>query len=120
MADIIKFPNIKKALANPHPMNDLSFMCRMPNGKGMHYWNVEPTGNYPNDCQRGRELAIEYLTYLGAHPTYGNMALLGSIVVAMIESAPEKGLVIGFMGAVNEYAAASARLLAGEFKVPSS
>ncbi|WP_176728053.1 hypothetical protein [Rhizobium sp. YK2] len=43
---------------------------------------------------------------------------MGMIVADMIEKQASKAVVIGFMAAVNEYAMASARLLAGEFKTP--
>jgi hypothetical protein len=111
-------------LKSPRPALDLSFMRRRtPHGTGIEYWNVQSVGdykvvgNYTTDCGHGRELATEYLDYIGAHPTHGNRTLLGAIVVDMIEKRAPKGLVIGFMGAINEYAMASARLLAGEFKV---
>ncbi|MBO9100326.1 MULTISPECIES: hypothetical protein [unclassified Rhizobium] len=93
----------------------LSFMARIGKGRGYQYWTAEPTGSYSSDCARGRELAAEYLEYLGRHPTNGNASLLGPIVLDMIRSDVSRGLVVGFMGAVNEYAMSVARLLSGEF-----
>ncbi|TQX88459.1 MULTISPECIES: hypothetical protein [unclassified Rhizobium] len=93
----------------------LSFMARIGNGRGYRYWTAEPTGSYSSDCERGRELAAEYLDYLGRHPTNGNASLLGPIVLDMIRSDVSRGLVVGFMGAVNEYAMSVARMLSGEF-----
>src|SRR5688500_12283587 len=69
-----------------HPADDISFMKRRkPRGTGIDYWSVEATGHYDLDCTEGKELAREYLTYIGQHPTYGNATLLGLIVRDMVE-----------------------------------
>lgn len=66
----------------------LSFITRnRPNGAGFNYWNVATTGSYSGDCLKGHELAAEYLAFVAAHPTYGNLSLLPSIVSSMIERA---------------------------------
>lgn len=105
-------------LESPHPALDLSFMRPKTHkeGGGIDYWaaasagDSRTTGNYTADCEKGRALAEEYLKYLGEHPTGGNRTLLGCIVLDMIAKRPAKGLVIGFMAAVNEYAMSVARI----------
>ena len=96
----------------------LSFVARNhpTRGEGFNYWAVEPTGSYVTDCDKGRVLAAEYLAFLGSHPTNGNAALLQMIVGSMIDRAKAggsdfRGIEVGFLQGVNEYALASARLL---------
>lgn len=92
--------------------DDLSFVSRLPEG-GFDYWHIESVGNYADDCILGRELATEYLSYIGKRPTYGNVYLLSDIVGAMIaKGSSAKGLRIGFMSEVNRYTMASARFVA--------
>ncbi|MBB5043466.1 hypothetical protein [Shinella fusca] len=104
-------------LESPHPALDLSFMRlkTRKEGGGIDYWTVASDGGYRTsdyaaDCEMGRALAEEYLKYLGEHPTNGSRTLLGCIVLDMIAKRPAKGLVIGFMAAVNEYAMSVARI----------
>ncbi|MEF3132989.1 hypothetical protein OS035_16135 [Rhizobium sp. 268] len=88
-------------------------------GGGIDYWDIQPAGayrgttNYSADRATGRDLAREYLDYIGKHPTNFNATLLGCIVLGMIEKRTPKGLVLGFMGAVNEYSMTVARIIAG-------
>lgn len=102
--------NFEVTKAKPHPADDLSFMTRKaPRGSGIDYWSVQGTGSYSGDCEVGRRLALEYLTYLGEHPTYGNTTLLGCIVGDMLKR-PEvaggklTGIEIAFLSAVNKHA----------------
>jgi hypothetical protein len=95
-----------------HPAADLSFMRTRPNGCGIEYWVTEMTGNYSKDWEAGRALGVEYLAYVGKHPTFGNGTLLGSIVLDMMEGNGAKGLILGFMSIVNQHAMAAAHLLA--------
>ncbi len=82
-----------------------------PEGAGIDYWNVETTASYSTDCERGRALADEFVTFLGDNPTYGNTSLLGPIVLDMIANPPAKGLVIGFMSVINGYILSVGRLM---------
>lgn len=105
----------------PHPADDLSFMHRkVPAGTGICYWNVEHTGRYSTDCDKGHELAHEYLNYIGRHPTNGNVTLLGCIVndmcrVRQEERLPSRnhvtGLEIGFLMEVNRYVMATMKVV---------
>ncbi|MBX5226852.1 hypothetical protein HJC06_10490 [Rhizobium sp. NLR9b] len=109
-------------LKSPHPAVDLSFMRprTRAEGGGIEYWNVQTagdysvTGNYTCDSAKGRSLALEYLEYVGEHPTVGNATLLGNIVLDMIAKQAAKGLVLGFMSAVNDYSMTVARIVAGK------
>lgn len=96
-----------------HHADILSFMTRKPaqDGGGIDNWNVEGTGNYRTDTERGRALAEEYLAYFGEFTTNGNMTLLGSIVVDMVDKQAPRGLIIGFMAAVSEATAIGARFM---------
>ncbi|MBY3582240.1 hypothetical protein HJA77_13840 [Rhizobium bangladeshense] len=113
-------------LKSPHPAVDLSFMRpkTRDEGGGIKYWNVQTagdysvTGNYTSDSAKGRSLALEYLEYVGKHPTVGNATLLGNIVLDMIDQQAAKGLVLGFMSAINDYSMTVARIVAGN--VPST
>ncbi|MER9169494.1 hypothetical protein NKI12_19350 [Mesorhizobium australicum] len=101
-----------------HPANDLSFMRpRRPKGTGIDYWVVEGTGTYGADCDKGHQLAEEYLAYAGEHSTYGNATLLGSIVNDMLirckETGKLSGIEIAFLGHVNRHAVAAAVVLGG-------
>jgi hypothetical protein len=92
-----------------HPADDLSFMKRwMPRGTGVDYWNIEATGRYDLDCEKGKELAREYLAYIGQHPTFGNATLLGCIVGDMAGRVADRGRLSGveiaFLQCINEAA----------------
>ncbi|WP_156940679.1 hypothetical protein [Mesorhizobium sp. LSJC265A00] len=101
----------------PHEADTLSFMHRkMPAGSGICYWNVESSGHFGKDCDKGHELAREYLDYIGRHPTNGATTLLGCIVNDMVRLRQEErlpsrnhltGVEIGFLGEVNRYAMAT-------------
>ena len=113
-----KIQTRRAATKQPHPADDLSFMHRKSQdaGGGICYWNVQPTDSYGRDCDKGHELAQEYLNYIGLHPTNGNTTLLGCIVndmcrVRQEERLPSRnhltGVEIGFLGEVNRYAMAT-------------
>lgn len=114
-------------LKSPHPAVDLSFMRpkTREEGGGIDYWNVQTagdysvTGNYTSDSAKGRSLSLEYLEYIGKHPTVGNATLLGNIVLDMIAKQAAKGLVLGFMSAVNDYSMTVARIVAGNISTNS-
>jgi hypothetical protein len=61
------------------------------------------------------KLAYEYLAYIGEHSTYGNGALLTSIVRGMIDRAKAgqkwSGVHVGFLAGVNRHAMAIAHAL---------
>jgi len=101
MTTVVQLNHRKK----PHPADDLSFMeRRTPEGSGINYWMVDSTGAYEADCKRGMQLAHEYLSYIGQHPTAGNATLLGCIVRGMLERAQDgkiDGVAIGFLRSVN-------------------
>lgn len=105
-------PATSKPPVTPHHADALSFMGRRSRavGGGINHWFVEGTGSYSGDCEKGAELAREYLVYIGQHPTVGNATLLGCIVSDMADH-PAKGLKIGFLRVVNEYAMATAQLV---------
>lgn len=107
----------------PHHADDLSFMRRRrPKGSGIDYWVVAPVapkigvGGYTADCETGRRLADEYLSYIGKHPTYGNATLLTCIVHEMIDRAKAgegwSGINVGFLSQINRHAMAMAAALA--------
>ncbi|WP_155929521.1 hypothetical protein [Mesorhizobium sp. L2C067A000] len=101
----------------PHEADTLSFMHRKPREiGGVCYWNVEATGQFGKDCDKGHELAREYLDFVGRHPTNGAATLLGCIVNDMCRLRQEErlpsrnhltGVEIGFLGEVNRYAMAT-------------
>ena len=97
-------------IKSPHPALDLSFMCLRKEG-GVVYWNVETTGSYSADYERGALLGREFLDYIGEYPTAFNATLLGCIVLDM-EAHPAKGLKLGFMRSINDYAMGTAKILA--------
>lgn len=103
--------NRVEPLSIPHHVDALSFMALRSRAEGdVNYWMVESTGSYSGDCEKGAELAREYLAYIGRHPTIGNAALLGWIVADMADHSA-KGLKIGFLRVVNEHAMAAAKLV---------
>lgn len=99
-------------IKSPHPALDLSFMRTLTRaeGGGIHYWDVATTGSYGTDCERGRNLGEEYLAYIGKHPTNFNLTLLTCIVLDMADH-PAKGLKVGFLATVNQYAMAAAKVM---------
>lgn len=100
----------------PHPADDISFMCRRRQGGGIDYWIVEPSGDYGADCKMGHVLAREYLDYLAKYPTVGNALLLGDIVHDMMEQAARgkkwSGIHVTFLHDVNRHSMAMAAALA--------
>ena len=98
----------------PHCTDALSFMKkRKPRGSGINYWNVVAAG-LPADCETGRELAREYLAYIGQYPTVCNATLLGCIVNDMVAQAADRadwpawrklsGVERGFLNQINDAA----------------
>ncbi|MER8741581.1 hypothetical protein NKH54_00720 [Mesorhizobium sp. M1004] len=101
-----------------HEADTLSFMHRKGRdaGGGICYWNVDATGHFGKDGDKGHELAREYLDFIGRHPTNGATTLLGCIVNDMCRLRQEErfpsrnhltGVEIGFLGEVNRYAMAT-------------
>ena len=99
----------------PNPADALSFMKRRkPRGGGINYWNVAATGQGFQDCETGRELAREYLAYIGQYPTVGNATLLHCIVNDIVAHAADRadypawrklsGVEIGFLAEINRAA----------------
>ncbi|MDR9783831.1 hypothetical protein [Rhizobium redzepovicii] len=115
-------------LKSPHHATDLSFMRikSKAEGGGVDHWNAltagpySEAGNYTQDCTTGRQIAEEFLKYIGKHPTNGNATLLGCITFDMIQKQAPKGLVLGFMAAVNDYAMAVARLVSNNTTADSA
>ena len=114
MSNVIKFRGkTAKAISPCLAYDALSFIKgRKPKGGGHDYWSVLPSGNYPADCETGRFLATEYLTFIGNYPTVGNATLLNCIVREMVEKATIgkgwSGVHLGFIRTVNEFAMATA------------
>jgi hypothetical protein len=109
----------------PHHADSLSFMRRRkPAGSGIEYWTVEASGSYSLDCNCGRQLAHEYLKFIGNHPTNGNATLLGCIVNDMLikraEAKKLSGLEIGFLMEVNKYTMATAKVLVDTMGTPEA
>jgi hypothetical protein len=100
-----------QARSAPHPADDLSFMKRRappPRGSGIDYWDVDVTGCYGADHEKGEKLAREYLTYIGQHPTVGNATLLGCIVNDIVKRVGDvgrlDGVAVGFLRGINKAA----------------
>lgn len=109
--------------AQPNPVRDLSFMRNRKAGSNEPvYWNVDISGDYGADCEKGAALAAEYLNYLGEHPTYGNSTLLGQIVGDLLKrhGARLSGLEVGFFTEVNRKAMGAAALLHGYASDPET
>ncbi|TPM59128.1 hypothetical protein FJ959_09670 [Mesorhizobium sp. B2-2-4] len=117
----VKVQTKRSGAKQAHPADDLSFMHRKPRDiGGINYWNVEPSGSYSRDCDKGHALALEYLNYIGRYPTNGNTTLLGCIVNDMCHVRQEQrlpsqnhltGLEIGFLLEVNRYAMAAMKVV---------
>ncbi|MGJ0454182.1 MAG: hypothetical protein ACR65T_13285 [Methylocystis sp.] len=115
MSNIIKFSDARDRRRGkvPHHADVLSFMKRRkPRGTGINYWAVKPSGSYSRDCETGRALAGEYLSFVGRYPTIGNATLLSCIVRDMAGRGQIGGLEIGFLRCVNEHAMVAATTLA--------
>lgn len=100
--------------------DDLSFVIRALDGAGFDYWNVESTGDRSADRELGNRLGVEFLDYIGKHPTNGNATLLPSIVNSMMarRTAPRTswgqhttGIEAAFLAAVGGYAMATAKIV---------
>ncbi|RWI60273.1 MAG: hypothetical protein EOQ93_03150 [Mesorhizobium sp.] len=106
----------------PHEADVLSFIHRKPRDiGGICYWNVEPSNHFGRDCDRGHELAREYLGFIGKYPTNAATTLLGCIVNDMVRARKEErlpsrnhltGVEIGFLSEVNKYAMSVAKVVA--------
>ena len=126
MSNVLRFPTAEKRIiakpdADSHHADMLSFMRRIPRreGGGIDSWVVEPAGHYVDQCEQGKRLAREFLSYIGQYPTVGNAYLLSDIVLSMVEKARHgqecKGLYVGFLHQVGRYAmAAAATMRPGE------
>jgi len=121
MSNVISFPSRIRPEPEPapHPTDALSFMKkRRPKGSGINYWLVDRTGNYCEQCERGKQLAAEYLAFIGKYPSVGSECLLSDIVHSMIERAEQgdgwTGVHLGFLFEVNRYAMAMATGMHGE------
>lgn len=100
-----------KELSADHPLNALPFLRLRSSkeGGGIHYWDVQSSGSYGADCELGRQLGKLYLQHVGEFPTNGNQCLLGWIVADMVASGDKaRGIIIGFMGEINNYAMCAA------------
>lgn len=64
------------------------------------FWSLETSGDYADDCRRGREAAIEWEKSL----FFGEIAapLLGSVVRSMIQKGRYGGLEAGFFQQIAE------------------
>ena len=80
----------------------LSFVRRRPRGKYPDCWAVEPTGDYRADCERGTDMALEFLE----HQERGGVSAIGAIVRDMVEKGDASGLMIGFVSTINDAARA--------------
>jgi hypothetical protein len=69
--------------------NDPSFFRRAATLENV--WAVKPTGNFENDCNRGRAYAQEFAAY-------GQPGLLGHIVKQM--PSQHTGIEVGFLNAI--------------------
>ena len=104
----------------PHPSDTLSFVRRIPKkeGGGIDSWSLEASGSYTEQCEKGRRLAVEFLSYIGQYPNVGNVYLLSDIVISIVEKARHgqecKGLYVGFFSLVGRYAMATAVGMHGE------
>jgi hypothetical protein len=68
---------------------------RAPGVLPLHYWTVQPSGDYEADCVTGDRLALEYLAYDEAE---GDFPLLGLIVADMPRETT--GVEVGFMSLI--------------------
>ena len=121
MSNVIAFPNRTESQpASTSPPSDaLSFVKRRkPKSGGFNYWSISSSGNYTADCAAGKLMAAEYLAFIGKYPTVGNATLLNCIVREMVEQATSgngwSGLHLAFIGAINEYAMATAEMMHGK------
>ena len=112
MSDIVNLDEARKereGLLAPPPPEALSFVSKRSDDRGgFNYWDVEPTGLYANDCATGTALAVEYLAFIGAHPTNGNATLLTFIVRDMVEQKAWSGVHAGFLACINRVTMAAA------------
>ena len=125
MSNVVAFPArqriAKKTLADPPSSDALSFVRRRKEGRkrgcGYDYWAVTPSGNYGDDCATGRQLAQEYLAFIGKWPANGNSTLLTCIVRGMIDQGKNggawSGLHVGFLSGVNSHAMTMAATMSG-------
>lgn len=121
MSNVVSFPSAKRAApeAPPHHTDVLSFTKkRRPKGGGINYWLIDRSGNYCEQIQRGKQLAGEYLSFIGEYPNVGNGYLLSDIVNSMIEGAQHgegwTGVHLGFLHEVSRFAMAAATIYSPE------
>lgn len=63
------------------------------------FWEVKPSGIYPQDCSTGRQYAQDAIYYIRAT---GTTALLGWIVFDMPKGNDVTGIEVGFLSAISE------------------
>jgi hypothetical protein len=99
LANVISLAAVRKTREPRKPrLDDVSFVVAKKEGRkrmcGFNHWNVTRTGNYTEDIERGRQLAVEYLAFLdrSAFP-------LQWIVVDMPRTREEgySGVEVGFL-----------------------
>jgi hypothetical protein len=96
----------------PHPVLSLPFVAdRAPTSRGnlrRCFWNVQPTGNYSEDCLTGYSFAVEYLRYRQEREE--STPLLAPIVCDMPkrEKNEHAGIEVGFL-LLMDHAASLAR-----------
>lgn len=80
-------------------MSVIPFILFGDSGRAIKYWNVEPSGNWTVDCQRGRDYALNLMEHL---KVYDRVPIIRSIV----SSFPQEwsGLETGFMTQIMECA----------------
>lgn len=77
-------------------ITDLSFVSR---GERSTNWDVPPTDDYVAACNRGDEMAVEYMQFLRLNPALKGGNMLGAIIG---DARPEDnpGYLVGFLGTV--------------------
>ncbi len=90
-------------------LDELSFVMRNPGrGRGYNYWAGVPALSYARDCDTGNALAEEFTRFMAAKRAAGLWSVLGNIVEDMEKNGASKGHRVGFLSAINRYAAAAA------------
>jgi len=84
----------------PHPIESLPFVeDRVPKSQTdirRCFWNVQPTGDYGEDCRTGSRFAIEYLRYQVSFDSSGHLSLI-------MRDMPREttGIEIGFLSIID-------------------
>ena len=102
--NVVNLAAVRKGREPRKPrLDDVSFVVKKKEGRkrmcGYNHWNVTRTGNYSEDIERGRDFAVEYMTFLGraAFP-------LQWIVEDMPRTREEgrSGVEVGFLSALTD------------------